>query len=468
MMANNTINHVKDDAQYVKFNPTGNWPTNIKNVQAALAAIQGFAISGLPAATETVSGIAAIATQEEVNAGTVDNKIVTPKTLAVKMSRPDATKLVKGITRFATNQEALSKAENIAIGPDTLDHYFNSKKSTESVQGTIKICTLDAAKIGSDDTMAVTPKKMHAAISQIVPGLIPDQNTASESVQGLVQLATNAQVSQGTIREGFAISPYSFANARANENQAGTVKIASQAQMNAGADDTVVVSAKKFASTKATTSQYGIVKLRDTVGNEANAALSANARVLSTDGGVVNGDVYRHGRTDGNQFTTKNEMDAWSMPIGAIILTAFNSNDHGAFKICNGQWLEKARYPTLFARIGYTYGGNGGSHFALPDMRGLVARGCDWGRGLDPGRGFGSYQDDTMQRMTGNFPVANRWRGWTGGSFGITGGQWSTNYKNGKGDNWGAIVNFDNARQVRTSGETRVKSLALNYVIRVA
>ena len=75
MMANNTINHVKDDAQYVKFNPTGNWPTNIKNVQAALAAIQGFAISGLPAATETVSGIAAIATQEEVNAGTVDNKL---------------------------------------------------------------------------------------------------------------------------------------------------------------------------------------------------------------------------------------------------------------------------------------------------------------------------------------------------------------------------------------------------------
>lgn len=463
---NNTINHVKDDAQYVKFNPVNDWPQNITNVQAALAAIQNFAVSGLPDATETTAGIAAIATQEEVDAGTIDNKIVTPKTLAVKMSKPDATKEVKGITRYATNEEALGSTENIAIGPDTLAHAFKNKTASESDLGTIKICTLDAAKIGSDDTMAVTPKKMHAAIAQIVPGLIPEQNTASEQRQGLVQLATNAQTSQGQIREGFAISPYAFANARANENQAGTVKIASQAQMNAGSDDTVVVSAKKFASTKATTSQYGIVKLRDTVGSEANAALSANAKVLPTTGGTVSGNVYKGSNSDGNQFITKNELANHAMPIGGIILSGFNA-DRGDFLICNGRSLNKNTYPALFSAIGYTFGGSG-NNFNLPDMRGLVARGCDHGRNLDPGRGFGSYQDDTMQRMTGNFPVANRWRGWTGGSFGITGGQWSTNYKNGKGDDWGAIVNFDNARQVRTSGETRVKSLALNYVIRVA
>ncbi|WQN06469.1 short tail fiber protein [Escherichia phage vB-Eco-KMB43] len=465
---NNTINHVKDDAQYVKFDPTGNWPSNIKNVQAALAAIQGFAIAGLPTATEETAGIAEIATQKEVDDGLDGTKIVTPKTLAVKLSRPDATKLVKGITRYANNDEAMGDTPNIAIGPDTLTHVFEKKKATETVQGTIKICSMDAAKIGSDDTMAVTPKKMHAAIAQIVPGLIPEQNTASESREGLVRLATSQQTLAGTIREGFAVSPYAFSNARANENQAGTVKIASSQQMIDGNDNTVVVSAQKFANTKATTGQFGVVKLTDNPGSgEANAALSANARVLPLSGGVVTGDVYRHSGGDGNQFTTKNEMDAWCMPIGAIILTAFNSNDHGAFKICNGQWLNKHQYPTLFARIGFTYGGDGGDHFAVPDMRGLVARGCDWGRGLDPGRGFGTYQDDTMQHMTGNFPVANRWRGWTGGAFAITGGQWSTNYKNGGGDDWGSIVNFDSARQVRTSGETRVKSLALNYVIRV-
>lgn len=462
---NNTIHHVKDDAQYVKFNPTGEWPQEITNVQAALAAINGFAVTGLPDATEETAGIAAIATQDEVNAGTVDNKIVTPKTLAVKMSRPDATKEVKGITRFATEEESLSEAENLAIGPDTLNHFFTEKKSSESAQGTIKICTLDAAKIGSDDTMAVTPKKMHAAIAQIVPGLIPEQNTASEQRQGLVQLATNAQVSQGQIREGFAISPYSFANARANENQAGTVKIASQSQMNAGTDDTVVVSAKKFASTKATTSQYGIVKLRDTVGSEANAALSANARVLPLTGGTVSGNVYKSSSADGNQFVTKNEVINMAMPIGGIILSAFNA-DRGDFLICNGRSLKKSQYPALFSAIGHTFGGSG-DNFNLPDMRGLVARGCDHGRNFDPGRRFGSYQEDAMQRITGKFPVADRWRGWYGGAFTAQRGQWSTNYKNGKGDDWGSTVNFDSGRSVRTANETRVKSLALNYIIRV-
>lgn len=463
---NNTINHVKDDAQYVKFNPVNGWPQNITNVQAALAAIQNFAVSGLPNATETTAGIASIATQEEVDAGTVDNKIVTPKTLAVKMSKPDATKTVKGITRYATNDEALGSAENIAIGPDTLSHAFKNKTASESDLGTIKICSLEAAKIGSDDTMAVTPKKMHAAIAQIVPGLIPEQNTASEQRQGLVQLATSAQTSQGQIREGFAVSPYAFANARATEAQAGTVKIASQSQMNAGSDDTVVVSAKKFASTKATTGQYGIVKLRDTVGNEANAALAANAKVLPLSGGVVTGNVYLRNQNEDSRFTTKNEMDAWAMPVGGIILTAFDNN-HGNFKICNGQLLDKNQYPVLFSRIGYMYGGSG-NKFALPDMRGLVARGCDHGRNFDPGRRFGSYQEDAMQKITGKFPTADRWRGWYGGAFTGQRGQWSTNYKSGGGDDWGATVHFDSSRSVRTANETRVKSLALNYVIRVA
>ena len=462
---NNTINHVKDDAQYVKFNPTGDWPENITNVQAALAAINGFAHEGLPDATETVAGIAQIATQDEVDAGVIDNKIVTPKTLAVKMSKPDATKDVKGITRFATNDEALGNAENIAIGPDTLSHAFKNKTASESDLGTIKICTLEAAKVGADDTMAVTPKKMHAAIAQIVPGLIPDQNTASEQRQGLVQLATNAQTSQGTIREGFAISPYAFANARATETNAGTVKIASQSQMNAGNDDTVVVTAKKFANTKATTSQFGVVKLRDTVGNEANAALAANAKVLPTTGGVVSGNVYKGSNADGNQFITKNETMNMAMPVGGIILSGFNA-DRGDFMICNGRSLNKNTYPALFSAIGYTFGGSG-NNFNLPDMRGLVARGCDHGRNLDPGRRFGSYQEDAMQKITGKFPTADRWRGYYGGAFTAQRGQWSTNYKSGGGDDWGSTVNFDSGRSVRTANETRVKSLALNYIIRV-
>lgn len=39
---------------------------------------------------------------------------------------------------------------------------------------------------------------------------------------------------------------------------------------------------------------------------------------------------------------------------------------------CNGQWLPISEYETLFALIGTTYGGDGVTHFALPDLQGRL------------------------------------------------------------------------------------------------
>lgn len=462
---NNTINHVSDSAKYVTFTPTGDWDKNITDVQTALASIKGFAVNGVPNASELESGVIAIASQEEVNDGQDHTKAVTPKTLHERLQRPDATKTEKGVARFSTNDEVLVKTnDSVMVAPDTLDHFFITRKSSESVQGTIKICSLDAAKAGTDDTTAVTPKKMHMAISQLVPGLIPEQNTATESRVGLVRLATSAQTSQGSLREEYAISPYAFVNARASESKVGTIKIASAAEMTAGSDDTVAVSAKKFAQTRATATQFGTVKLSETITNQANTALSANAKVLPLSGGVVTGNVYKGSNEEGNQFITKKESGGM-LPVASIILSAVNKDDE-TFMICNGRSLLKSKYPELFSKIGYLYGGSG-DNFNLPDMRGLVARGCDLGRGLDPNREFGSYQEDAMQKITGRFSVASRWRGVFGGVFKVRHGQWNTNYKNGGGDDWGAVVDFDTSTQARTADETRVKSLALNYIIRV-
>lgn len=59
----------------------------------------------------------------------------------------------------------------------------------------------------------------------------------------------------------------------------------------------------------------------------------------------------------------------------------------------NGAVVPRASYPQLFAMIGTTYGaGDGATTFQLPDMRGQFARGFDAGRGIDPGRVFGSLQ----------------------------------------------------------------------------
>nr|WP_207197003.1 phage tail protein [Pseudomonas sp. TH08] len=61
---------------------------------------------------------------------------------------------------------------------------------------------------------------------------------------------------------------------------------------------------------------------------------------------------------------------------------------------CNGAAVSRTTYARLFSWLGTLYGaGDGSTTFNLPDMRGLFPRGWDDGRGVDPGRGFGSFQD---------------------------------------------------------------------------
>ncbi|MCH2218340.1 MAG: tail fiber protein, partial [Flavobacteriales bacterium] len=43
--------------------------------------------------------------------------------------------------------------------------------------------------------------------------------------------------------------------------------------------------------------------------------------------------------------------------------------------LCNGQILPISEYTALFSILGTTYGGNGRTTFALPDLRGRVPMG---------------------------------------------------------------------------------------------
>jgi len=55
--------------------------------------------------------------------------------------------------------------------------------------------------------------------------------------------------------------------------------------------------------------------------------------------------------------------------LGAIMITAFNFAPRG-WALCNGQLLSINTNQGLFSLLGTTYGGNGTTHFALPDFRG--------------------------------------------------------------------------------------------------
>lgn len=57
--------------------------------------------------------------------------------------------------------------------------------------------------------------------------------------------------------------------------------------------------------------------------------------------------------------------------VGEIMLFAGNFEISG-WKFCNGQLLTVADYGPLFSLVGTTYGGNGVTTFALPDLRSRV------------------------------------------------------------------------------------------------
>lgn len=67
--------------------------------------------------------------------------------------------------------------------------------------------------------------------------------------------------------------------------------------------------------------------------------------------------------------------------IGMIALFGFNFPPRG-WAPCNGQLMSIAQNTALFSLLGTTYGGNGQTTFALPDLRSRVPLGQGQGPGL--------------------------------------------------------------------------------------
>jgi microcystin-dependent protein len=69
--------------------------------------------------------------------------------------------------------------------------------------------------------------------------------------------------------------------------------------------------------------------------------------------------------------------------IGEIMLFAGNFAPRG-WALCDGQLLSISQNTALFSLLGTTYGGNGQTTFALPDLRGRVPIHPGQGPGLTP------------------------------------------------------------------------------------
>ena len=86
------------------------------------------------------------------------------------------------------------------------------------------------------------------------------------------------------------------------------------------------------------------------------------------------------------------------IPSGAIMAFAMNSAPTG-WVAANGASVSTTTYAALFAAIGYTYGGSGGS-FNLPDLRGYFVRGSGTNSDSTASGTFGAKQNASLLNHT--------------------------------------------------------------------
>lgn len=161
------------------------------------------------------------------------------------------------------------------------------------------------------------------------------------------------------------------------------------------------------------------------------------------------------------QATIDARLAAGALPAGTIMPFAMPTPPAGWLE-ANGASLVRVAYPALFSAIGATYGAADINHFTLPDYRGVVLRGWDHGRGLDPGRVFGSYQADALQNITGQFPGDDSYSGAVSGAFLDNGALGGGLQQAGVGN----AITFDASRVARTAAETRPKNIAVLICIK--
>ncbi|WP_434361062.1 tail fiber protein [Parasalinivibrio latis] len=164
-----------------------------------------------------------------------------------------------------------------------------------------------------------------------------------------------------------------------------------------------------------------------------------------------------------------------SSPVGTVIAFAANTPP-GGFIECNGAALSRSAYAELFTTISTAFGaGDGTTTFNLPDFRGEFLRGWDHERGVDTGRGFGTSQGDAIRNIYGNARFGNNVDNMgvliyeTDGAFHAGGYNrvWYQGYNgNGIPRDSAQWLLFNASRVVPTAEENRPRNSAIMYCIK--
>ncbi len=142
--------------------------------------------------------------------------------------------------------------------------------------------------------------------------------------------------------------------------------------------------------------------------------------------------------------------------IGEIKISALPNFIPRGYAECRGQLLPIAQNQALFSLIGTTYGGNGVTTFALPNLAGRVAAGIGGGPGLT-GRSLGEvYGVESVYLLPQNLPTHAH-------TLQVYNGPGNTNSANGNSLATGQTLDLNNLEAPYTNANPDV-SLSLQTV----
>lgn len=144
-------------------------------------------------ATTTIFGISLLATDQDAIDGIDDSKNLTPSNLPPVLNAKVPDIL---IDQIINNPQIIN--EILAVFP----------QATETIQGKIEIATQAETNAGLDDERAVTPLKLATYIGGVLPPAVPD---ATETVKGKTEIATQLEVNAG-LDDFRYVTPLKLAN----------------------------------------------------------------------------------------------------------------------------------------------------------------------------------------------------------------------------------------------------------------
>lgn len=145
------------------------------------------------------------------------------------------------------------------------------------------------------------------------------------------------------------------------------------------------------------------------------------------------------------------------------------------YLVCDGTSLVRADYPDLYAAIGTTYGAADGTHFSLPDFRGIFPKGAgttNRAAGKDAANNFytatlGTYYQDKFEDHYHNMGTTSQIFSGAGGvGYGPTGTTGGADHYNPNTNMSVTSPKTNGTYTPRTGASTEPQSLGINFIIK--